>query len=229
MIFPKSLLRERVSMVEDRLGEQGLKFLVVYSNGSSSGTGNRTHGYLRYLCDWDSRSAASVLVLRLGEAPVLLVPNSYYQRLAGENMWFEDIRKVPQARLGGEIASILQPLVSANEKIGYIGRAETPAPVYDALSQALAGVEWVQADRIIDELRTIKDPVAMIFHRRAAEICDAMFETLTREVRRGKKAYQLHPNVFIPNEAAGVIGDMVLVTEDGYEILNGFPRELIIW
>ena len=39
----------------------------------------------------------------------------------------------------------------------------------------------------------------------------------------------LHPNVFIPNEAAGAIGDMVLVTEDGYEILNGFPRELIVW
>ena len=40
---------------------------------------------------------------------------------------------------------------------------------------------------------------------------------------------ELHPNVFIPNEAAGAIGDMVLVTEDGYEILNAFPRELIIW
>ena len=40
---------------------------------------------------------------------------------------------------------------------------------------------------------------------------------------------ELHPNVFIPDEAAGAIGDMVLVTEDGYEILNGFPRELIIW
>ena len=39
---------------------------------------------------------------------------------------------------------------------------------------------------------------------------------------------ELHPNVFIPNEAAGAIGDMVLVTEDGNEILNGFPRELII-
>jgi Xaa-Pro aminopeptidase len=40
---------------------------------------------------------------------------------------------------------------------------------------------------------------------------------------------ELHPNVFIPNEAAGVIGDMVLVTERGYEILNQFPRGLIIW
>ena len=38
----------------------------------------------------------------------------------------------------------------------------------------------------------------------------------------------LHPTVFIPGEAAGAIGDMVLVTEDGNEILNGFPRELIV-
>ena len=40
---------------------------------------------------------------------------------------------------------------------------------------------------------------------------------------------ELHPNVFLPNEAAGAIGDMVLVTENGYEILNRFPRELIRW
>ena len=39
---------------------------------------------------------------------------------------------------------------------------------------------------------------------------------------------ELHPNVFIPGEAAGAIGDMVLVTEGGYEILNKFPRELMV-
>ena len=402
MMISNSLLKERLIKVESKLGKQGLNFLVVYSNGSNSGTANRTHGYLRYLFDWDSQSAPSVLVFILGKEPILLVPNSYYQRLAMEKLWFQDIRKVPPKRLGPEVVSILQPVVSANEKIGYIGRSETPAPLYDALLQGLFEVEWIQADRIIDELRTIKDPVAIMFHRRAAEICDAMFETLTREVRKGKKAYQLqadvehtaryegcdyvttflpvgpvvdrarrtrreclrvpqpgdqlmlavfliyeghwghairtgtigkpsdaqrrafdtalemqeaalehvkpglnlndvwkaaawafkkhypntdssnwmwlrtghgigldysdpivteafrytyeiseetdaddqpgkitiriepgmllelHPNVFIPNEAAGAIGDMVLVTEDGYEILNGFPRELII-
>ena len=61
--------------------------------------------------------------------------------------------------------------------------------------QGLSGVEWVQADRIIDELRTVKDPVAITFYRRAAEICDAMFETLSREVRKGKKAFQLQADV----------------------------------
>jgi Xaa-Pro aminopeptidase len=195
MIIPNSLLKERLGTVESRLGEQGLNYLIVFSNGSNSGTSNRTHGYLRYLCDWDSQSAPSVLVLILGKEPILLVPNSYYQRLAMENLWFQDIRKVPTKRLGPEIVSILQPLVSANEKIGYIGRAETPAPLYDALLQGLPDAEWIQADRIVNELRTIKDPVAITFHRRAAEICDAMFETLTRAVRKGKKAYQLRADV----------------------------------
>lgn len=195
MIIPNSLLKERVGKVEDRLREQNLKSLVVYANGSSLGIGGRTHGYLRYLCDWDSRSAASVLLLRLGEEPILLVPNYYYQLLAGENLWFKDIRVIPQSKLGPEIASIIKPLISAQEKIGYIGRDETPVSVYEALLKGLDGVEWVQANGIIDELRVVKDPLAITFHRRAAEISDAMFETFTREVRKGKKAYQLQADV----------------------------------
>ena len=34
MILPNSVLKERVKKVEDRLNEQGLKLLVVYSYGS---------------------------------------------------------------------------------------------------------------------------------------------------------------------------------------------------
>jgi Xaa-Pro aminopeptidase len=40
---------------------------------------------------------------------------------------------------------------------------------------------------------------------------------------------ELHPNVFIPGMAGAMIGDMVAVTDTGYEILTMFPRDLIIW
>jgi Xaa-Pro aminopeptidase len=339
-------------------------------------------------------------VLSPSEKPTLFVPNQYFH-LAKEIMWFDDVRFVPPEKLGQEVASILKPRLSAKDTIGYVGRTETPFPVYEAFLQGLPGVTWVQANRIIDEFRIVKDSAALTLHRRAAEISDAMFQTFTREVRRGKKGFQLqadvehtarcegcehastflaigpvadrarytkrengrvpqagdqillalflsyeghwghairmgtmgdpnpsqrrafdialemeeaalervkpgrdlselwkasarvfkkyfpdidargwfwlrsghgigldysdpiltdifrfpydlavkdagktgeppipiqpgmllelHPNVFIPNEAAGAIGDMVLVTEDGYEILNQFPRELIRW
>ncbi|BAN28247.1 peptidase (plasmid) [Caballeronia insecticola] len=38
--------------------------------------------------------------------------------------------------------------------------------------------------------------------------------------------FELHPNVFVPDLAGAALGDMALVTNDGYELLTRFPREL---
>ena len=40
---------------------------------------------------------------------------------------------------------------------------------------------------------------------------------------------ELHPNLFVPNVAGAMIGDMVAVTETGYEILTEYPRDLIVY
>ena len=41
--------------------------------------------------------------------------------------------------------------------------------------------------------------------------------------------FELHPNIFVENEGAASIGDMVLVTETGPEYLTRFPRHLLIF
>jgi len=40
---------------------------------------------------------------------------------------------------------------------------------------------------------------------------------------------ELHPNLYVPNVAAGMIGDMVAITDTGYEILTEYPRDLIVY
>jgi Xaa-Pro dipeptidase len=40
---------------------------------------------------------------------------------------------------------------------------------------------------------------------------------------------ELHPNLYIPNVAGATIGDMVAVTDSGYEILTKYPRDLIAY
>ncbi len=195
MAIPNTVLKERIKNVEEQLIAEGLKALVVYSTGSSLGTASRTHGYMRYLLDWDSRNGFSALVLGPGQDPVLFVSNPAFQLFAKEIFWFQDIRLVSTERLGHEIASILRPRLPADAKIGYIGRIETPAPAYEALTQGLPGVTLVQANGILDKLRIVKDPLAISLHRHVAELCDEMFQTFTREVRRGKKAYQLQADV----------------------------------
>ena len=39
--------------------------------------------------------------------------------------------------------------------------------------------------------------------------------------------FELHPNLFVENVAAASIGDMVLVTEHGPELLTKHPRTLL--
>lgn len=41
--------------------------------------------------------------------------------------------------------------------------------------------------------------------------------------------FELHPNLFIANVGAASIGDMVLVTDDGRDMLTTFPRHLLIF
>jgi Xaa-Pro aminopeptidase len=40
---------------------------------------------------------------------------------------------------------------------------------------------------------------------------------------------ELHPHFFVPGLGGAMIGDMVLVTQTGYELLTRYPRELIAW
>ncbi|MGD8562351.1 MAG: M24 family metallopeptidase, partial [Desulfarculaceae bacterium] len=41
--------------------------------------------------------------------------------------------------------------------------------------------------------------------------------------------FEIHPNLFLPSKAVGAIGDMVLITDNGNEVLTKYTRELIRW
>lgn len=195
MTIPTSVFKNRIKQAVEKTQEEKMSGLVVYSTGSSLGFSSRTHGYCRFLCDWDARTQAGVLILLPKRDPVLLVPGRSPQLFAKEIMWFDDIRAIPQDEFGGEIVATLKPILSGGEKIGFIGRSETPVPVFDALRDGLEGVELVEANHIVDKLRIVKDSLAIDFHRRSAEICDAMFETLEREIRSGKRVYQIQADL----------------------------------
>jgi len=191
MTIPTSVFKSRIKQAIEHSQEEKLSGLVVYSTGSSLGFSSRTHGYCRFLSDWDARTQAAVLILLPKKDPVLLVPGRSPQLFAKEIMWFDDIRAIPQGEFGREIVATLKPILLGGEKIGYIGRSETPVPIYDALRGGLERVELVEANHIVDKLRIVKDSLAIDFHRRSAGVCDAMFETLEREIRSGKMVYQI--------------------------------------
>ena len=186
-------LKERVSEVEKVIREEKLDALVVYAQGSALGSTSKMHGYLRYLCNYDGHNTPAMLILRPDREPVLVTAiNAFLMRVqTREMLWFKDVRIVKPPMMGEEALSILAPQGATRLRVGYIGYNETPAPVWKSLEKGLPQAEWVDFAPFLDRWRVQKGNIELAFHRRAGEICDAIFQTVAREVRSGKKGYQL--------------------------------------
>ena len=182
-------LKARVEDVEDELRKEKLDALVVYANGSALGSMSRMHGYLRYLCNFDGHNTPAMLILVPGREPVLLtgIIPFLMQTQTKETLWFDDVRNVKPPLFGDAVVSIL----TEGRRIGYVGFNETPAPVWKSMDQGLPGVEWVDFAPHLDKRRVEKDDLQLALFHRSAEICDAIFQTVAREVRSGRKGYQL--------------------------------------
>lgn len=184
-------LKARIADVEGILKREGIGGVVVYAFGSTLGYTTQNPGYLRYLCNWDGHNSFSVLILLPGRDPILLNTHIFTHALAQELMWFKDVRRVIPPNLGLEIVKILKEAGLSAGRMGFVGREETPVVVWEALKEGLSKIEWIDFSGFLDERRVIKDELQLSFHRRAAEICDILFETLAREIKSGKRGYQL--------------------------------------
>ena len=201
--IPESTFKNRLQKIADKMAAEDLKALVVFGNGSALGFASNTHGYMTYLCGWDSRNLGSIFVFSPQKDPVLLVPNRSLYLLAKESLWFDDIRSVPYKNYHQEVISVLKPLLSKGNRVGYIGKSETPYEMFEGLLSGLPDMDLIQANHLIDEERTIKEELQIEFHRRAAEICDEMFKTLASEIRKRKETYRLQADMELTARYAG--------------------------
>ena len=190
-------LKARVRDVEAELAKEKLDGLVVYANGSALGSLSKMHGYMRYLCNFDGHNTPAMLILVPGRQPVLLsgIIPLLMQVQTRQSLWFDDVRNVKPPLFGDEAVTILKEAGAAAGRVGYVGLNETPVPVWRSLEQGLPEVEWVDFAPYLDKRRVQKDDLQLAFHRRAAEVCDAIFQTLAREARTGKKGYQLQADM----------------------------------
>jgi Xaa-Pro aminopeptidase len=186
-------LKARVREVEADIEREKLDALVVFAQGSALGSTSKMHGYMRFLCNYDGHNTPAMLILRPGRDPVLVTAiNAFLMRLqTRELLWFKDVRIVKPHLMGEEVVAVLAHKGAAPLRVGYIGYNETPAPVWKSLEKGLPKTEWVDFAPFIDRRRVQKGDIELAFHRRAGEICDAMFQTVAREIRTGKKGYQI--------------------------------------
>ncbi len=191
MAIEPAVLEARLAETEAMLAEHGLGALVVFAQGSAVGFASPMHGYLRYLSDWNSHHYPSALILVPGRPLVVLTPNKFLQMFASELTHFRDVRWFPLSNFGAAIAEILREAGCAGGRIGYIGRDETPVPLWERMTGALPEVVWDDPSDWFDRRRMVKDAYQIAVHRRAAALCDRLFQALPQQLRAGKQAFQV--------------------------------------
>lgn len=186
-----SVLKERLADTAKLLEAESLAALVVFAHGSALGSGSKSHGYMRYLTDWDGHNTPSLFIFVPGQEPTLLTPNIFLKFMGGDTLWFDDIRFVKPPSFGTALKDVLDKAGVSDGKIGLVGRDEMFVSIWDGIAESLPNVAWQDFQHQLDRRRVVKDALQLGFHRRAAEICDDMFTTLSQEVRSGKPTYRI--------------------------------------
>jgi Xaa-Pro dipeptidase len=178
---PPDVLASRIKSLQDWGQQNGFDALVVFGQGSVLGTATRSHGNLRYLLDWDGDAAASALVLPIAGLPSLVVANIFAQMRGREFKLLADVRFGRGSSFASAIADLLP---QGAKRVALAGRDEIPFAIWEPLA-ANGAASWITCDAELARRRAIKDGLQVAFHRRAAAICDLMFEQLGPALHSG--------------------------------------------
>ena len=185
----KSYLVERIEDLKNYAKENNLSSILVYARGSATGPATKSHGYMRYLCNWDGVETDAVLIIYPNKDPLLLVTGMFDAFYAEKHYWMKQVRYVKIHELGEALVELLANTTDKN--IGLIGMAEMPVMVWLPLTAVIPQEKLINIEYYLDEKRIIKNAYQLEKHQTAAQLCDHVFATLKKEIVNNKTGYQL--------------------------------------
>jgi Xaa-Pro dipeptidase len=181
------VLSARIEKLQAWGRQQGLDAIIVFGLGSALGTATRSHGNLRYLLDWDGDAAPSAAVVPMEGRPSLVVANIFGAMRAQEHELLAGARFAK----GPAFARAVLDLLPKNAKrVSIAGRDEMPVSIWENLrSEAMSG--WQDCDAELSRRRAIKDDGQLTYHRKAAAVCDGIFERLGPALHSGAPVFRI--------------------------------------
>jgi Xaa-Pro aminopeptidase len=190
--IPAEEYPERWGRVQAMLADRGLDLLVAYADDRA--TFGAAHA--RWLADFPVHfEPACILVPREG-APVMLVgPESdEYARLRGRIADVRVLRELthpdedyPYSVIAGlgEIVHDLGTEPRSLRRVGLAGRGLIGADTLRAFEAALPGVEWLDVENAVCDLRARKSPAEVAIIREAYGIADLGIDAAIEAIRPG--------------------------------------------
>jgi Xaa-Pro aminopeptidase len=193
--IPTQEFYDRISKFQSNIKAAGLDACLVHANESDMAN-------VRYLSEyWPTFEASAVFVPAEGEAVLLVGPES--EIYAAHRSVFKNIEKMIEYRESAEpecpgmIFKSYQDIIAqytpqgSIKKLGIVGWAVTPLPVYMSLKEQLPEVELVKADATLLPLRFVKSENELDCMRKAYAIAELAVEAILNEIVPGMTELQV--------------------------------------
>ncbi len=195
------------------MAEQGLDLLIAYADDRA--TFGPAHA--RWLANFPVHFEPVCILMPAQGEPVMLVgPESdQYALLAGQ---IADVRILaeltypnedyPYSRIQGlsEILAEIGQDLSAVRRVGLGGRGLIRADVLAALQAALPGVQWMDVENALCNLRAQKSPAEIEVIRYAYEIAEAGFQAAVERIQAGVTEREVAAEIEAAMRRAGAEG-----------------------
>lgn len=215
--IPDSEFQLRLEKTIDRLKNSDLDALVVHSNEADFAN-------VRYLSDyWPLFESAGVAIFPNGKHALLIGPES--ETFARHRTKISNVRKMVEYREPAEpdypgIAVDTFPGIFSEmgtpvpKRIGLVGWAVFPLPVYQSLRQAFPEAELVKADHILFEQRAVKSSGEIECLKAAFAITRKATDTALARMKPGMTELQI----------AGIAQEVIYAEGAEYE---GLPQYVL--
>jgi Xaa-Pro aminopeptidase len=193
--IPEQEFKSRIKRVQEELGRKGLDAVIVHSNEADFAN-------VRYLSDfWPAFESAGVIIPRDGEAILLVGPES--ETYAKERSKIKKIMKMLEYRESAEpeypgvkvytFKDIFKEAVGEKKvkKIGIIGYAIMPLPVFEALKNSFPEAEIIKADDILRNMRAIKSENEILLLKEASRVAEIAIERILEKIQPGMTELQV--------------------------------------
>lgn len=192
--IPSEVYQNRISKLESKATEEGYDALLVHSTEADPAD-------VRYLSNyWPAFEKAGVLVPPEGEAYLLIGPESEtYARSRSE---ISQIRKILQYRESAEpeypdmslddFRSVFREALGDKEphRIGVIGHSLLPSIIADKLRDVFPNINLEKADRLMTDLRIIKEEQELNLLREAFKVSDLALNEVIDNLEPGMTELQ---------------------------------------
>lgn len=186
---------QRVKRVQAELARRNLDALITFGQEAEAQN-------VRYLSNyWPAFETAGVLVPVEGEPMLLIGPESLtYARSRSRLPKIRQLlcyRESAEPEYPGvELPSFEDVLDEVSggkgiKRLGMVGTAITPVPVYEGLKEAMAGGELIKADDVLIGLRQIKSEAEIAAMREAFRVSAIAIEAVLNEMRPGMTELQV--------------------------------------